>query len=192
MALKRIKFRRNVKSKRERILFDENELLQLLNVARSFDDKIFHPFLYTLAQTGARRSEVMHITWKNYDPSLSLITFAKTKNGEIRRIHINSKLKALIENQNKDNIYIFTNERSLPLGRAKVQRMINKFKHEHPSFGNWNYHDLRHSFAYNFLSKGGEMYQLQAILGHKTIQMTVDLYGNLKSQNVKNPSPYSF
>jgi hypothetical protein len=36
------------------------------------------------------------------------------------------------------------------------------------------------------------MYQLQAVLGHKSIQMTVDLYGNLKAVDVENPSPYGF
>lgn len=53
-------------------------------------------------------------------------------------------------------------------------------------------HDLRHSFAYNYLLNGGEMYQLQAILGHKSIKMTVDLYGKLQAQDIKNPSPYKF
>ena len=54
----------------------------------------------------------------------------------------------------------------------------------------WGSHSLRHSFAYNFLKKGGNMYQLQAILGHRSIDVTVDLYGQLQAQDVENPSPY--
>jgi len=34
------------------------------------------------------------------------------------------------------------------------------------------------------------MYQLQAILGHKSIGVTVDLYGQLKAQDVEDSSPY--
>lgn len=34
------------------------------------------------------------------------------------------------------------------------------------------------------------MYQLQAILGHRNIGTTVDLYGQIKAQDIDNPSPY--
>jgi integrase len=34
------------------------------------------------------------------------------------------------------------------------------------------FHDLRHTFASNFLMGGGNIYDLQKILGHSTIQMT--------------------
>ena len=34
------------------------------------------------------------------------------------------------------------------------------------------------------------MYQLQAILGHKSIQMTVDLYGDMKAADDERVSPY--
>ena len=34
------------------------------------------------------------------------------------------------------------------------------------------------------------MYQLQAILGHRSIQMTVDLYGDMKAADVERVSPY--
>jgi hypothetical protein len=37
---------------------------------------------------------------------------------------------------------------------------------------------------------GGQMYQLQAILGHKSINVTVDIYGQLGAQDIDNPCPY--
>lgn len=74
----------------------------------------------------------------------------------------------------------------------QIQRIIKKFKEAHNFEKDWQLHDFRHSFANNFLKKGGEMYQLQAILGHKSIQMTVDLYGNLKSHDIEESSPYDF
>lgn len=63
---------------------------------------------------------------------------------------------------------------------------------EHPSMKKFRRHDLRHSFVFNFLKTGGQMYQLQAILGHKNIGMTVDFYGNFKAQDVERVSPYRF
>ncbi len=34
------------------------------------------------------------------------------------------------------------------------------------------------------------MHALKAILGHQSIQLTVDLYGNFTAENVENVSPY--
>src|SRR5690606_22113219 len=75
--------------------------------------------------------------------------------------------------------------------RGELPKLINKFKAFFPmEKSDWGCHSLRHSFAYNFLKKGGEMYQLQAILGHRSIDVTVDLYGQLQAQDIKCPSPY--
>ena len=34
------------------------------------------------------------------------------------------------------------------------------------------FHDLRHTFASNFLMSGGNIYDLQKILGHSSVQIT--------------------
>ena len=71
---------------------------------------------------------------------------------------------------------------------GKNQARKEKFQHQK----NWGCHSLRHSFAFNYLRKGGQMYQLQAILGHRSIQMTVDLYGQIQAKDIERPSPYDF
>ena len=35
------------------------------------------------------------------------------------------------------------------------------------------FHDLRHSFASHWMAGGGDLFRLQKILGHKTVQMTM-------------------
>ena len=35
-----------------------------------------------------------------------------------------------------------------------------------------HFHDLRHSYASNFMMAGGDIYTLQLLLGHKSINMT--------------------
>jgi site-specific recombinase XerD len=73
-----------------------------------------------------------------------------------------------------------------------VDNALAKLQAQNPGMKPFRSHDLRHSFAYNFLLKGGSMYSLQAVLGHKQISMTVDLYGNLKAADVGTVSPYGF
>ena len=36
------------------------------------------------------------------------------------------------------------------------------------------------------------MYELMAILGHKSIGITINLYGRLRSEDVEDPSPFKF
>lgn len=42
-------------------------------------------------------------------------------------------------------------------------------------------HDLRHTFAKNFLRGGGNPKKLQVIMGHASIKTTLDLYGDMDS-----------
>ena len=35
------------------------------------------------------------------------------------------------------------------------------------------FHDLRHTFASHWVASGGDLFKLQKILGHKTVQMTM-------------------
>jgi len=44
------------------------------------------------------------------------------------------------------------------------------------------FRDLRHSFAVNFLKAGGDIRDLQKILGYAHLRMTEELYGQFKTQ----------
>ena len=64
------------------------------------------------------------------------------------------------------------------------------FQKKYTNQKRWRCHDLRHSFAHNYQKKGGQMYALQTILGHKSIKMTVDYYGAIAACDVEMVSPY--
>lgn len=136
----------------------------------------------------------MNLKWSEVNFATKYITFLETKNGASRHIKMSVNLEEYLFNlfQRRQGEYVFTNENGNQLNRMKVQRMINAFKEAHPMQKDWNYHALRHSFAFNFLKNGGDMYKLKAILGHKTIAMTVDLYGDLRAEDIEDPSPYNF
>jgi integrase len=51
---------------------------------------------------------------------------------------------------------------------------------------------FRHTFAYHFLRKGGAITQLQALLGHRSIDMTVFMYGSIAAKNAEKTTPYDF
>jgi integrase len=51
---------------------------------------------------------------------------------------------------------------------------------------------FRHTFAYHFLRKGGTINQLQVLLGHRGIDMTVFMYGSIAAKNTEKTTPYDF
>ncbi len=192
--LKKIRFKRYDNPKRPRVVLSVEEVREVLENAKTFDDKTLYPYLYTLANTGARRSEILKLEREDVDFSTGLIHLKHTKNGRPRFIKMSPRLKEVLKTKldSHEYLWVFENEFGKALHKAELSRLTHKFNAFFPMDKKWTCHSLRHSFAYNFLKAGGEMYQLQAILGHQGIQVTVDLYGQLKSQDIENPSPYNF
>ena len=192
--LLKIKFKRFDVPRRPRVVLSVDEIKEILENAKKFDPKTLYPYLYTLAHTGARRGEILNLTREDVDFKTGLMHIRKTKNGHERFVRMAPRLMDVLrEKLNSHNYpYVFTNSEGVSIGRHEFQNIINKFQVFFPVDKDWGCHGFRHSFAYNFLKAGGEMYQLQAILGHRGIQVTVDLYGQLKAQDIENPSPYNF
>lgn len=190
--LSEIRFRRNAPMVRPRIVLSIEEVKQILENAKAFDSKHLYPYLYTLANTGARRSEMLSLRREDIDFNTGLVHLHKTKNGKDRSIRMSTNLTALMTDHlaGHDSEFVFPNPTDQMVGRSQIQRLFDKFQKHFPMEKEWGLHALRHSFAYNYLKKGGEMYQLQAILGHSHIQTTVDIYGQLSAQDIQNVSPY--
>jgi integrase len=53
---------------------------------------------------------------------------------------------------------------------------------------NCTLYDLRHTYANNFLRRGGDVVTLLKIQGHTTLQMTMR-YVNLVAEDIKKPPP---
>lgn len=188
-----VRFRYSNNPRRKRVILSIEEVKWILENAKKFSPHILYPYLACVSHTGARRSEVIRLDRKDIDFQTGLIHLRETKNGQERFVRISPMLREVLTAHLEGHPYepLIINEKSERLNRSQLGRLIDKFKAFFPiSDKNWGSHSLRHSFAYNFLKKGGQMYQLQAILGHKTIGMTVDLYGQLQAQDIESPSPY--
>jgi site-specific recombinase XerD len=88
--------------------------------------------------------------------------------------------------------YVFTSEDGLPIKKWQLDWMVKKFQRTFPTEKKWCLHSFRHSFAQNFRRAGGQMYELQALMGHRNILVTINQYGQLNAADIENPSPYSF
>lgn len=190
--LKKIRFKRFDIPRRKRVILSVEEMHTVLANVKMFSPTVLFPYLSCAAHTGARRSEIMKLNRTDIDFATGLIHFRETKNGRERFVRISPTLAEVLKNHmnSHNETALILNEDGIRVGRSALTRLINKFKVFFPMEKNWGSHSFRHSFAYNFLKKGGRMYQLQAILGHRSIDVTVDLYGQLQAQDIECPSPF--
>ena len=190
--LLQIKFNRNPPPKTPRVYLTKDEIQEVLENAKEYSPTFLYPYFYVLAHTGARRKEACDLKWSQVDFKRGTITLVETKNGINRTIKMSNNLYKFLESHPKEGQWVLNNPLGEQIGRSQLSRFIMCFKNAYPIGKNWNSHSFRHSFAYNFLLRGGHMYELQAILGHKSIHLTIDLYGQLKSEDIENPSPFDF
>ena len=71
-----------------------------------------------------------------------------------------------------------------PFTSGKIARAITEYKVRSRYPTKWCVSDFRHSFAVNFLSKGGDMKDLQYILGHYNVHLTRQLYGEVTKKTL--------
>ncbi len=86
---------------------------------------------------------------------------------------------------------IFTSKTYRPLHTANIQDSINylvkKINRQNPEidFKPFTPHCLRHTFATNCIAKGMRPKTLQKLLGHNSLQMTMDLYCHVREDTLK-------
>jgi integrase len=185
-----IKFTKREPPRKSRVILSKDEVNTILNEARQESPKVLYGYLMCLVHTGCRRSEIGNLKWEDVDFGNRLVDIKNTKNGVNRQIKMSHTLYDYLACCTRSPLYVCSNPTGQKLGRKHFDYELTRLKNASVVKKNWTAHDLRHSFAYNFLRRGGELYQLQAVLGHKTIGMTIDLYGHLKASDIDDPSPF--
>jgi len=168
-----------VNNKRFRYL-TEDEITRLLdNCVNNYTRDI----VTTVINTGMRRQEVLGLKWEQIKGDF--IYLSKTKTDEARQIPINDDLVELLKDIRKRNQlrseYVFCDNRGKPFGQ-----ITKSFKASIKKIGieDFRFHDLRHTFASHFVMRGGPLKDLQEILGHKTLTMTMR-YAHLSQEHKK-------
>ena len=141
----------------------------------------FHSLFLVAVNTGMRRGELAGLCWDRVNFALNLI--------EVSRIRDRNGLA--------DRTKTFKSRRFIPMNvivrrhllevkanRLSADLVFNEFDVNHlyrdfrkfMGLGNvktlYRFHDIRHSFASHFMMNGGNIYDLQKILGHSNLEMT--------------------
>jgi len=113
------------------------------------------------------------------------IYLTKTKTDEDRQIPINDDLAELFKNIRQRvqlrSEHVFCDKKGRVFKEIKTSFKAALRRADIEKF---RFHDLKHTFASHFVMRGGTVKELQEILGHKTITMTMR-YAHLSQEHKK-------
>lgn len=160
---------------RLRYLTDEEQTRLLTACAKSRNKDL--PGVVTVAlETGMRRGEILELTWDRIDLSRGVLRLEITKSGRRREVPM------------RPAVYEVLAARAEPrVGRVWPDRQIRKAFETVVAIAqldDFRFHDLRHTFASNFVMRGGSLQSLKEILGHGSMAMTLR-YAHLAPEHVR-------
>lgn len=192
----------SLKGKREDIQLPEEETMQKLEayLLEHLDNDTCLGILLTM-HTGIRIGELSALRWKDIDLQNGLITICRN----LQRVKINAGIKegqtktiVCAQNPKSENsrriipiadnlteilkIYQKTPEVYFVSGKrkewAEVRTIQYRFKAILKKCGipPFNFHLLRHSFATRCINQGGDIKSISEILGHGSVQVTINIY----------------
>lgn len=182
------------------------EINQFLRANRN--DQLL-PFFFVAMHTGLRLAELCGLKWDRIDFMNNQISVTRTRDKyglkettktKIKRfVPMTQEVRALLlalNSKNQGNPFVFLEADGTEVKYAHIYRRFHKAQDKAGITNKIRFHDLRHSFASNFMMNGGNVFDLQKLLGHTDIKMTMryahftpdHLQGSIKFMNMTNES----
>lgn len=181
---------------------DRGELRKLW---MSPEDERIHMLFKTTAKLGLRNSEAVTLQKKNLDLKNQTVKVNNSKNNKSRTVPIPNSFLEELQIYTQDlspTDYLFPSKRSdSHLTPRAFQKKVRKHSlkaglyptgvteedvKEMPYEERIMPHSLRHSYATIRLNEGQEMSKVKRLLGHESIQTTVDQYHHMKTDDLKD------
>jgi integrase len=123
--------------------------------------------------TGMRRGEQYRLRWQDVDLKNGILTVARSKHGEARRIQINSVAHTALLQLRKQTKGVGYVSPGFQGPRSRDWRRWFDEVVESAEIPNFRWHDLRHTFASRLVMAGVPLRAVQTLLGHKRIETTL-------------------
>lgn len=169
---------------RVRFLSDE-ERDRLLEACRESACLYLYPIVVIALSTGARKSEILNLRWKDIDLKRGIAQLELTKNRERRALPLTHHAKELVQalhDKAKPERNDFLFPRADGMAPFTIQKVWYQAVRE-ADLEDFHFHDLRHSAASYLAMNGATLAEIAEVLGHKTLQM-VKRYAHLSDQHV--------
>ncbi len=131
---------------------------------------VLRVYIVAALHTGARRSELVRLTWGGVDMRGRTLTFTHTKNGESRTVPMTDTLWAVLRELPRS---LDPDAPVFPERDPKVLSRLFARYVKAVGLRNLTFHDLRHDAASTLTMAGVPQRTVMAILGHKDPRMTM-------------------
>ncbi|MGE3611165.1 MAG: tyrosine-type recombinase/integrase [Bacteriovoracaceae bacterium] len=190
--------------KQPHVFWSKTEIQDFLNAASP--DPLYPVYLVAL-NTGMRRGELAGLAWDMVDFQRNMIQISRirdrwglrqtTKTGTVRHVPMNKAVKEMLldlYSKRNDSTIRFDDKGNpvhlvFPNGEGSVMSVIHLYRHFHKMQEKAKianqicFHNLRHTFASQFVMSGGNLYDLQKVLGHTKAEMTM-IYAHLSPEHL--------
>jgi integrase len=166
--------------------FDDHEEAELVSLLTEWGKPRWADFLVVLIDTGARTwKELGRLQWRDFvrsDPRrkvVASVTFWETKNGLSRVIPLTKRAEEIVERQrvyNEDGPFT-------SLSRGDGRRLYQRIRSVLPKYEDTTWYTARHTFASRLVQRGAPLYEVQKLMGHKSIEQT-QRYAKLRPDNL--------
>lgn len=142
-----------------------------------------------LLGTGCRVRTAINIRIKDLDFDNQFIIFTQTKNKKQQIIPMSTKLYQVLTEylllwNHADDDYLFPNYQGEQMTVDAFKRNVQRYNNSR-GVTITSSHAYRHTFAKRWILNGGDIFRLQKILGHSTMDM-VRKYVNMYSADLQN------
>ncbi len=157
--------------------FTREDITALMNIESRLTNRN-RAIMYVLLDTGIRNNELCTLKLGDLDGNMILVR--KGKGGKERSVPVSMKTLQILLNYITDrerdeddySPYLFPSVATK--GRLRIDSLYHLLKKLGIRAGVVNVypHRFRHTFAINYLRNGGDIFTLQKILGHTSLEMT--------------------
>ena len=129
----------------------------------------YKPVVQVAINTGLRQGELLHLTWRDLDWNMGILTVQETKAGDTRRVPMNSTVLGILTSL-KEQCSAQSTEKIFPLGARYLRRAFGRAVNA-AGLTPFRFHDLRHTFASRLAMQGANDRTLMALGGWKSPAM---------------------
>ena len=158
---------------------DNAERHRLLDACAQSPQRFLLPVVVLALATGARKQELLSLTWRDVDLPRERLVLLVTKTGEPRSVPLTGRARAALQTLAKvrhlhTTLVLPRRDGAAPIDiRHAWQQAVRQ-----AGLTDFRFHDLRHCCASYLAMHGASLLDIAAVLGHKTLQM-VQRYAHL-------------
>jgi len=170
-------------------ILNDADLKRLLGVLATHERRTVCQVALYLLSTGARLSEGLNAEWEDLDIDTGTwkISAAISKSKRVRSVPLNDSALAVLNAIQPDPAlrrgYLFVNPRTND--RLKTVHKAWYSIRDEADLPHLRIHDLRHMYASFLVNSGRSLYEVQAVLGHSSPQIT-QRYAHLSTETLRD------